>query len=306
MIDILFVCALLASGTTANKIILKNMPVSFFVGLRMFLSGIILLVAIFRTSHNLNLKYLKQDWSKLILIACFTTFFPSIFKAYALKHMSLQKAVFLASFDPFVTAIYSFIFFGERLGIQKILGICIGFSGIIMSLFFISTRNEQYLLDFGIISYPELAALAAVFIGRYGWLMVAQIIKKNRYDTYEINGIMMLISGFLSLILSIYLGEFSLKYMYMPMSRWSALIYTILIGNIFAYTLWSQLFKKYSINFMSLVGFSIYIFASFYGYLIFDEKLTWNFVLASMVTFAGLLVFYHKENKLERNKLTIS
>ena len=153
MFDILFACALLASGTTANKILLQYMPVPFFVGLRMLLSGSFLFLGIFKKSTHLSLSYIKKDWFKLLLITCCTTFLPSLFKAYALQHMPLQKASLLASFDPFVAALYGYILLQEKLGFQKFLGMCVGFSGIVL-LLFSSSYPQSLLTAYGMFSWP--------------------------------------------------------------------------------------------------------------------------------------------------------
>ncbi len=297
MLDILFACALLASGTTANKILLQHMPVPFFVAIRMLLSGGFLFLGIFKKSEHLRFSYIKQDWVKLLLITCCTTFIPSLFKAYALQHMPLQKASLLASFDPFVAALYGYILCNEQLGFQKLLGMFIGFAGIVL-LLFSSSAPENMFEAYGIISWPELAAVGAVFISRYGWILVAQMITQNRYDTYEINSIMMIAGALLSFIMCGYYGCLSFDFLiHLPVSLWAVLLYTVLIGNICGYTLWSSLFKKYTISFMSLTGFSISIFAALYGYLLFSEPLTFYFICSATITFIGLLIFYHKENK---------
>lgn len=295
MFDILFACALLASGTTANKLLLRYMPVTFFVGLRMLLSGGILGIWIYPQSQRLRLGYLRQDWIKLLLVSLCTTCLPTLFKAYALKHMPLQKASLLASFDPFVAALYGYILFHEKLGWQKFLGMAVGFSGIV---FLLVSSSCSALSSFYCLGLPECAALVSVFISRYGWIMVAQLITKDRYNTYEINSLMMIIGGTLSLFLSLYAGAFSTSFIAeFPVSLWLMLIYTVLIGNICAYSLWSSLFKKYSMSFMSLTGFSISIFSAVYGYFLFHEQLTVQFFVASCIIFLGLLIFYHKENE---------
>jgi drug/metabolite transporter (DMT)-like permease len=298
VIDVFGVCALLASGITANKIILSYVPAAFFVGLRMFLAGFVLLVGICFRQKGMQLSRLKKDWLELLLLSSIITFIPSLLKAYALQSMPLQKATLLASFDPFVTALYAYSLFGERLSLKKIIGMCVGFFGVLLCLFSTSSFMGASLLHFATISWPELSAIMAVFINRYGWIRVAAIIKSNRYDTYEINSIMMLFGGILAFLSSFYLGTFSLSSLLkMPEGLWALLAYTVLIGNVLAYTLWSKLFKKYSVSFMSLIGFSIPIFSSLYGALFLGERLVFNFVIAAAVIFAGLLIFYQEESK---------
>ncbi len=302
MIDVFGVCALLASGITANKVILRYVPATFFVGLRMVLAGLVLLVGIFSRRNGSPLSRLKSrlknDWLELLLLSSIVTFIPSLLKAYALQNMPLQKASLLASFDPFVTAFYAYSFFSELLSLKKIIGMCIGFFGVMLCLFSAGSSVGVTPLHFATVSWPELAAILAVFISRYGWIKVAAIIKSNRYDTYEINSVMMLFGGILSFISCLYVGTFTfLSLTKVPENLWLLLLYTVLIGNVLAYTLWSNLFKKYSVSFMSLIGFSIPIFSSFYGALFLGERLSFNFIIAAVVIFVGLLIFYQEESK---------
>ena len=295
MISILLGFALLASAIISNKIALQFIAPTFLVALRMLCAGVLLIGFAWRKSHRLHWGYLKQDAVTILTISFFTTLFPSLLKAYALKNMFSSKAAFLGSLDPFVTAMYAYVLWHEKLSFQKLVGIGVGFIGTMMVLFMISP-NEQTLMAGSVFSYPELAALGAMAIGRLGWILVQKLLKKDRYSVPEINGVTMLVSGLGSLALAIYWQEVSLSQLsFSHYKLLVALAWTIIVGNVFGYSLYAHALRVHSATFVALTGFSVPIFVYLFGWLILGEPLSAYFMCATFVTFIGLLIFYHAE-----------
>ena len=75
------------------------------------------------------------------------------------------------------------------------------------------------------------------------------------------------------------------------------LLYTIIVGNVFGYTLYATVLKRYSGTFIALTGFSIPIFVHIFGWLFLNEQLSFTFFVSCLITFAGLLVFFYDEKK---------
>jgi drug/metabolite transporter (DMT)-like permease len=256
---------------------------------------------------------------------------PALFKAYALKNMLTSKAAFLASLDPFVTALYAYLFWGERLTKKKIIGIVLGFTGTLILLISSST-GENALLVWSIFSYPEIAALLAMAIGRIGWMFVQQLLRKERYTPAEVNGLLMTISGILAFttpfmwsglitilgvmpFLRAYLPVYSLTdataflhltigpSTYLPLIFF-AVLYTVLVGNVIGYTMYAGFLKRHTATFVSLAGFSVPLYVYFFSNILLGEPLTLNFLYASCVTFIGLLIFYQDEiNHISHGRL---
>ncbi len=288
--------AFLASAITANKMILMYLSPTFFVGIRMLLAGILLIAFYYPRSHRLKLSYLKADYLKILGISLLTTCIPAILKAYGLKYLLSSKAAFLGGLDPFITAVFSYFLHRERFNFQKIVGLCLGFLGT--SILLIGTSSlEEIVGGFGIFSYPEIAILSAVAIGRYGWLLAQRMLKRERYAPAEMNGLIMATSGVLALFLSYFIDTFST----MDLSNYSRLSFlmawTVIIGNVFGYTLYGYALKLYSATFVALAGFSIPLYVAFFGYFLLKEPLTFNFFFALIVTFTGLYLFYQSELK---------
>jgi drug/metabolite transporter (DMT)-like permease len=322
MFEVFLGFAFMASATVANKYALSVLTTSLMVGIRMLFSGLILTFYYRRKSHRLSFAYFKHDMVTLLGISLLTMLVPALFKAYALKNMLSSKAAFLASLDPFVTAIYAYCFWSERLTKKKVIGIILGFTGTFI-LLLSSSAAEQSLMAWSIFSYPEIAALLAMAIGRLGWMFVQQILRKDRYTPGELNGLLMTISGmmafiapfifasaiallglipFLATILPSYTFADAKSFLQVTITPQTntamilyAILHTIIIGNVIGYTMYAGFLKRHSATFVSLAGFSVPLYVYLFGALLLGEPLSLNFLAASCVTFIGLLIFYQDE-----------
>ncbi len=293
---IFFTFALFASGIFVNKILLTIIPPVLFVGIRMLSAGIILLSYTWK-KRTYTLAQLKEDWRFLTGIAFFTTYTPSILKNYALKNLETGHATLLGSIDPFVTALYAYLLFGEKLTRNKIIGILIACAGV---LFSVNLSNVGTKTCTGPLLLPQAAALCAVLFSRFGWIMVQHQLRKNRYPPAQLNGLIMTQSGIIALLTSAWLDTPSPLVISSPSLFWLLLTYTIIAGNVIAYTLYASLLKHHSATLISLSGFSIPIFAGLLGWAFLGEKLTLQFALAASVFFVGLLTFYADEIKRQK------
>lgn len=322
MFDVFLGFAFMASSTVANKYALSVLTPSLMVGLRMLCAGIILTLFYRRKSHRLSFAYFKDDLLVLIGISLLTMLVPALFKAYALKNMLSSKAAFLSSLDPFVTALYAYFFWQEHLTKKKVIGIVLGFTGTFI-LLLSSSITEQSLMAWSVFSYPEIAAILAMAIGRLGWMFVQQLLRKERYTAPELNGLLMTMSGILVFVLPYLIasmvalaGLIPFIARFVPVYSFAdaggilkttinaqtnvamiiyAIVHTIIIGNVIGYTMYAGFLKRHSATFVSLAGFSVPLYVYLFGALLLGEPLSLNFLAASCVTFIGLLIFYQDE-----------
>lgn len=295
MFDVFIAFAALASGSLANKFVLGSVPPDLFAGIRMFISGLLLFtVSVFRSSSRLRWTYVRADIVKLIFISFCASLVPAILKAYALTNLPASKYGLLGSIDPFVTGLYAYILLDERLSWKKVVGILVGITGVSISIVSTSSCHLTW-GEFCVISFPEVAIFASVIISRYGWMLVQVMLKKDRYSPVEMNSLTMLLSGLMGLVLATARG-----------ATWSVapgkleilagvFAYTILVGNLFGYTMYSHALKKYSAVWVSLAGLSVPPMIYFGSYLLGWEGCSWSFFVALLVIAAGFAIFYSDE-----------
>ena len=307
----------LGSAITANKILLFSLTPEFLVGLRMTIGSLLLAgISFFRTRKVFPLHVITHTGSWLLIIALFTTFFPSNLKAYALAAMPSSKMAFFGTLDPLIAALYSYFWFEEKLTMRQWCGIAIGFLGIMILLSEASPLEEQ-LKAFWYISWPEIAAFLAIVLSRWGWIQAQQLLKKEHLTptqftlgTMAIGGVLSLVMAFLSgamLLCSLAHAPFPVLHR-VPLSWFSAagqlgvfLSYTILIGNMVGYTLYAHVLKQYSVTFIALSGFSIPLLVQALGWLLLGEPLSLLFFLACTVTFCGVFLFFLDEPRAQKS-----
>jgi len=290
MIDIIILFALFASAITVNKLILYDIPPVAFVGIRMLLAGILLSIyQAYVGSIRMRWSHIKQHIFFLISIALATTYISSVLKAYGLKHLLSSKVALIGSLDPFITALYSYIIWRQRLKWQHIIGMLLGFSGVIVML--IITRYEEMQAQWWFFSQAELAALGSICITRLGWLGVQRFVRDNVYTPAEINTLVMLIGGSCALLTAAMTGELS-RVMDAFSSRTALrLCYTVFVGNVVAYTGYAHLLKRHPVTLVSLSGLLIPLFVHLYGPIILDESLSGSFFISLTLVGIALWIF---------------
>ena len=290
MISLFLAYLLLAGGITANKYILNVISPEFFVALRMFISGLILVAYNYRQSGHISYKLLREDFLKILFISACTTLLPALLKAWALKNMIATKQTILGSIDPFVTAIIAYHMLGDRLRWSQALGMLLGLAGVCMIILSKDTGSE--LTAFWRVSYPELAVIAAVIVSRYGWMLVQAILRSDRYTPIQMNALVQVTAG---------LGAFGIALMtsnlaFKPMDSYQgfvlASLFTIFGGNVLGYTLYAQSLKHYSATLVSLTGFLIPLFVTIFAYLFLCETITLYIAAGGFCIFSGLAIFY--------------
>lgn len=291
MLYIFITFALLAGGITVNKYILEFLTPAWFVALRMSLAGIILLIYNIRHLNREVYTRLLEDWKLLGLVAACTTLVPSLLKAFGLKHLFAAKSTLLASIDPFVTAIFAYWLWNEKLTWRKSTGIFFGCLGMII-IASARTSEEISWQVFWYISYPELAVLAAVTLSRYGWILAQDLLKKDRYTPTQINGIIMLLSGALAWMMAWVDGEPFVEKTTLPLPVILLFISSIVAANVIGYAMYAHCLKKYSATLISLAGFLVPLLVALFAHIWLQEPLPMAFFLASGSIFIGLFMFY--------------
>jgi drug/metabolite transporter (DMT)-like permease len=291
MFDILVAYLFLAAGIVSNKYILASISAEFFVGLRMLISGSLLMLFNWHQTERLSYNQVKKDHIKLVAIAACTTFIPALLKAWSLKHMLATKQTLLGSIDPFITALMVYILFSEKITRTKAVGMLIGFIGALLVIFSKSSAEAGYEWLWRI-SYPEIAIITAVIMSRYGWILVQTLLRNNQYTPIQINGLVQVIAGALALCLATYNNQLIIYNIASYPHFLGAFIFTVIGGNVIGYTLYAYSLKNHSATLVSLAGFSIPLLVAVFDYLFLGEQVTWPLIIGGLVIFIGLTIFY--------------
>jgi len=312
MILIILLYALLASTFTIGKAALDYAQPIFVIAIRMLGAGSMLLGYLF-WSNTSALKVQKKDWWLFIQIVLFHIYISFITEFWALQYLTSAKTSIFYNLAPFITAIFAYYLFNDRLTRDQKIGLSIGFLGFIPVL---TAQGSGELVVGGVsfLSLPEISIILSVVSASYGWIVMKKLMDKH-YSPIAINGIGMLIGGFLALITSLTI-EGAPELTWVAKGRLSYYIYTIfgptnaamlmfgwytllliIFANIIFYNLYGLLLKRYTATFLSFAGFLTPIFAAFFGWLIRGEIITWHYFATVAFVVIGLYLFYKDELK---------
>lgn len=276
-----------------GKFALQAAAPVFFTGTRMLLAGIVLLTYYYVVNKT-KLKLTKQQWAYLLAISIFGIYLTNVSEFWGLQYISTGKASLLCSFYPIITAVISWAWLREVISKKQILGLLIGMLG-----FFPVLLGKDAIVDtsgaIGIFTYAELAMFTSSVALALGWLFVRQAVHCIKIDVIALNGISMLIGGFLAIFHS-YRFEAWEPFPITDISQYLwTLVIILLTSNILSYNLHSYLLKKFTATYIAFVTLLIPIFSSFFGWLIWNEVLTYNFWISTICIGIGLSIYY-KEN----------
>lgn len=308
MIFIIILYLLFASTFTLGKAALLYVPPFLFIGVRMLLGGSLLLGYYqFFAKHQRVVE--KKDYLLFGRIILFHIFCAYTLEYWALEQVTSAKACLLYNLSPFVTALFSYFLYAERLTKRQICGLIIGFIGFI-PIIIAQSPIEQLSWHIGLLSCYEIALIGSVISSAYGWMVMKNLINKG-YSFILVNGIGMVGGGILALLLSfIKEGAPMMKDVEVVLPHVVATygvfgerllmcgLYSmalIIIANIICYNLYGYLLSRYSATLLSFAGFMTPLFAAGLGWLFLGEQVTWHFFATIGMVILGLYLFHERK-----------
>ncbi len=299
MILIIILYALLAATFPLGKELLSYTSPVYLIGLRMIIAGSMLLAYQFFTARE-KLRVAREDIPAIGIIALTLIYLSYILEFWGMNLMPSFKACTLFSLAPFMTYAIGCTFFGEVWRMRKLLGLTIGFIGI-LPLLFTSSSLEEVVGSMLIFSWAEVAVIAAVFFYCFGWFFVRRLVKFKHYSPFTITGYSMLIGGVGAFTTALMVGN-PLTFDF-PLPFWGFLFAIIFIGNVAAYNLYARLLKHYSNTFISFCSVLEPIFGALLGWFFLHERISWQFYVTMVMVFIGLYVFYQEELRDTKNDI---
>jgi drug/metabolite transporter (DMT)-like permease len=295
MFYVLLLYALFASVFTIAKTGLAYAQPFFLVGTRMLLAGMILLsYQIFIKKQAL--RFDSKTWGRLILLAVFNIYLTNVFEFWGLRYLTSFKTCFIYSLSPFLSALFSYFLFSEKLTSKKWMGLIIGFLGF-TPILLSQTSSEEQTGQLFFFSWAELSVMMAAICSVYGWIILKQLVNEHQLSPLMANGVSMFVGGALALGHSFAVED----WLPLPVTNFpiflECTLLLILISNLICYNLYGSLLKSYSATFMSFAGFTTPLFTALFGWLLLGEIVTWPFYLSFVIVLLGLLLFDQEELK---------
>ncbi len=154
-----------------DKLISQNIPIFYFVFVRIFLAGVILFL--FNTAYTRIKRIQRQDWPKYLLLAFFEPFIYFICETFGLKLTgSPTLSALVIATIPIFSIGAGMIFFKEKINFVNIIGILLSLVGIVMVAMAKGELGENFiwgvvLLLIAVISEVGHASITKSLAGNY-------------------------------------------------------------------------------------------------------------------------------------------
>lgn len=293
MFFVLLLYAMFGSVFVTAKFGLQFTQPIFLVGSRMFLAGVILLAYQY-WKHGERLQFNSRGWAKIFLLAICNIYLTNIFELWGLQFLSSSKTCLIYGLSPFLSALFAYLIFSEKVSWRKWLGLAIGCLGLLPSLLQDSGQEGLTGSIFGF-SWAEIAVLLATVCSVFGWILLQQLVRDEGCSPLTANGLSMLIGGSVALLHSRLVETWDPYPFTQFIPFFEATVLLLVVSNLICYNLYGFLLKRYSATFMSFAGSTTPYFAALFGWIILGETITWTFFLSTVVVFGGLLIFYQEE-----------
>ncbi len=292
---VILLYSLFAGVFTISKTGLLYTQPLFFVGTRMLLAGVLLLMYL-SLFHRRQFSFNKNVLWGLFRLAVFNIYLTNVFEFWGLQFLTSFKTCFIYSLSPFFSALISYFTFNEQLSAKKWLGLLIGFIGFFPILLSESLMEENigHLLFF---SWAELAVMLAAITSVYGWITLRKLVKDEEVSPLMANAVSMVMGGAMALFNSYLIEDWNPLPVTETLPLVECVVLLVIISNMICYNLYGFLLKRFTATFMSFSGFITPMFTAVYGWFFLSEEIGLPFYFSAALVFSGLFLFYQEELK---------
>ncbi len=271
------ICTVWGSTWLAMKFALEHYPPFFATSVRFFMATFALYLVI-----RMRGEKIVFDKSKLPVFLNLTLFsysLPFAMVFYAEQTVSSGLGAVLFATFPFFVIIFSRIMLREKVGIFKIVGVVLGFTGIV--LIFADDLTAK--------NFAALTGITLILLSSAIQAYVSVYLKKHGKDisVLQMNFYPFLTSAFIVLGFSLVFEDInSLK---VNAEGLAAIAYLAVFGSVLTFTVYYWLMKKMNVVLLSLSSFITPIIAVYLGKLVLDETFSENIYFASALVLTGIL-----------------
>ena len=274
-------------GTTflGIRIAVETIPPWFVAGIRQFLAGIILLIILL---FSKKLKWIGwQNFRNQIVLASLMLIVANGMTTVAEKHLTSSLASLISATSPLAVFILSLVFSMQKFSIRGLVGVLLGFTGILL----IFKDGLQDLVN------PDYRmGVIFMFVAISGWAFGTIFTKKinhqpqnislNLFYQFSFAGIVQIIFGLLSADQN-HLSNWTVKSML-------ATVYLAIFGSVIAFFAFHFALKKITPTQISILSYINTIIAIFLGWLVLNEPVSATFLAATALIICGVFITNYK------------
>lgn len=273
-----------------DKLIALNIPIFYFVFVRILLAGIVLFL--FNTAYGRIKRIQRQDWPKFLLLAFFEPFIYFICETYGLKVTgSPTLSAMMIATIPIFSIGAGMLFFKEKVNFINIIGILFSLVGIVMVAMAKGELGDKFiwgivLLLIAVIAEVGHASITKSLAGNYS----SQIIVMYQF----LIGSIYLFPLFLTKGLKGFDAE-----VYFSPEAWYPLICLAVLCSSLAFSLWVSTIKNLGVAKSSIFSALIPVAAAIIAWVLGHEYLNSRQWIGIFVSTIGVIMSqYTIKNKI--------
>ncbi|RFZ82119.1 DMT family transporter [Mucilaginibacter terrenus] len=253
--------------------------------IRIITAGLVLTPVLIR--HYKKVPRKLSGW--MVLSGFFGSFFPAFLFCIAETRIDSSLAGTLNSLTPIFAILLGFLFFGNKIPVSQVVGITIGFGGIVL-LYFVQKHA-----DAGQVSYASLVILATLL---YGINVVVVKHYLSSVSPLVITAFSLVVVSVPSLVILWQTGFFNLPLHERRYIRACAAVCTLgILGTAIAWMLYYILIQRTSVLFTSTSSYGVPFVAFLWGWY-YGETITIGQVGCLFVILLGVYLTRIKLNAL--------
>ena len=268
-------------GTTylAIRVGLEALPPMLFAGMRFVIAGTVLFLLMHR-QRGARLP-VGREWLDLSVVGLMLLGVGTGAVVWAEQWVPSGMAALLVATSPFwVTGIEKTLSGGERIGVRGLVGMLIGFGGLILLVapdLFGTSLSGSYLLG-----------IVALQVGCASWSAGSVYAKHHPTGVMPLLGasVQMLVAGLAFTVVGTAAGEW--VDVRLSLRSLMALAYLIVFGSIVAYGSYTYAIQKLPLSVVSTYSYINPVIAVLLGWAILGEPLGWRVAVAMMIILGGV------------------
>lgn len=271
-----------------DKLIALNIPIFYFVFVRILLAGVILFL--FNTAYARIKRIQRQDLGKFMLLAFFEPFIYFICETYGLKETGSPtiSALIIATIPIFSIAAGR-IFFKEKVTAFNIFGVVLSLVGIVMVAMAHGELGKNFILG--------IMLLVIAVIAEVGHASITKSLSGN-YSSQIIVMYQFLIGSIYLLPLFIWKGidGFNME-VYFSAEVWYPIICLAVLCSSLAFSLWVSTIKNLGVAKSSIFSALIPVAAALIAWLLGHEHMNTRQWIGIAISTVGVIMSQYTKNK---------
>lgn len=269
---LVFLAALWGASFLFMRVAAPEFGAVWLIEGRVGLAGLVLLPWVLSGG---GLTRILPRWRSMLVVGLLNAALPFVLIAWATTLISAGVASILNATVPIFSAIFGFLVLRERLTPIQVLGIVLGFAGVVV---LISWRQEGMAL-------PPTGAVAAALAACLSYVLAAHYTRHRMQDVRPLDYVV-------GMQLSAALLLMPLLPLFAPhappgMVAWWSMLGLAVLSTALAFWLYFRLLHEVGATRTLTVTYLIPVFAIVWGHLLLDEQVGWGIAISCALIVLG-------------------